>query len=368
MNFKKQWTYTGLVLIVSMIVGALSGAITGLVTSSAIDDYIREMSDQDVTLSLSQVKPDPVPGTYEEALSAVRESHSSFGYMYRNSLSGTEVSERLYTDDLVAVGVVVTSDGWVLFESEVASLVDSDDMRVSIDGEWYQPIEVIQDSRSNTVLVHIDASGLDVATFGSSESARSGDMIFVVKNNDALFVSSLVDVGVGSEVLARAEDHVGYWTLQDEFGGSLPILDSSGHVIGLTTEGVDAMPLYGVEDFIDSVLQFGEPVYSAIGAYGLDINSIVNLSEQSLESSHGFMILPPNSYTQAIVKNSPAELAGLQKNDLIVSVGGTEISEEVSLAIILERYDIDQEVVLGVVREGVLMEVVVILGDYNLLY
>jgi len=368
-TINKQWTYTGVVLIASLVVGSLAGIVSSIATNRSLDNYMQVMSDDEIILSLSQVKPDPVPGTYEEALSSVYDSYDSLVYVYLNSDVSKLESEWMYQKEALGVGVVVTSDGWILFEAQTLDGLDIADINLLINEEWYQPVEIVEDIRSNAVLVHVDASGFDAITFGSSELTRSGEMVFIVKNDSALFVSSLVDSQYYVQSMSvKAEDRAAFWQIFDDVDESLPIFDSSGHLVGFTSGGVDALPFYHVEQFIESVLSDGEPQYAAMGAYTLDIERALNADTDLLGTDHGFILVRPDIYTRALVSGSPASDAGLREHDVIVSIDAVDVSSQYTLTKALSQYSINEEITVGVMREGEYLEFILTLEDYNLLY
>ena len=368
-KIKKQWTYTGLVLIASLLVGGLAGIVSSVITNKSLDTYMEVISDEEIVLSLSQVKPDPIPGTYEEALSAVYDSYESLAYAYIKTDTSIFESEWLYQGDALGVGVVVTSDGWILFEGNVLIGLDVEDISIYINDQWYVPTEIIQDTKSNAVLVRIDSGGFEAVTFGSSKLAKSGEMVFVVKNSSALFVCPLIDTEYYiQKPSSRAESYWGFWKLQDEMDESLPIFDSYGHFIGFTNGDVDALPFYHIESFIDSVLEFGEPRYAAIGAYAINIEGAVSVDVDSLGTNHGFIIVRPDIYSWAIAYNGPAYEAGLQEHDIIVSIDGVDISSDYPLAEVLSRYSVGDEIVVGLIREAEYVEKTITLENYDLVY
>lgn len=358
---KKQWTYTGLVLIASLIAGSLAGIVSSVYTNRSMENYMQAISDEQILLTLSQVKPGPVPGTYEEALGAVNESRNSLAYIFASNDLSSAVSGWIYETDALGVGVVVTSDGWILLDGSALGGRSSSQVKIYVSGEWYESVDVVTDIRSSAILIKIDASGLDALAYGSSESMQDGQFVFAPGDDGGLYVSSLVNSQYTQDDFSRAEDYVNSWLLQDSLGASLPILDSSGGLIGFTATSEIAMPLYELEDFVNSVLEFSEAQYAALGAYIVDIERAVNVDVADLGTEDGFMI------TQ-IVYGSPAYDGGLRQGDIIASIGGAEVSSDFELAKALSRYIADEEVVIGLIRDGEHVEKTVTLGSYDLVY
>jgi len=79
----------------------------------------------------------------------------------------------------------------------------------------------------------------------------------------------------------------------------------------------------------------------------------------------GALILAPEDRVRAILRNGPAEVAGLQEGDIITALNGVKISQGLTLAEILATQDIGVTLDLEYFRDGVSTELTITLADYN---
>src|SRR3989339_1128440 len=191
---QKQITTTGIILIACVLVGALSGAIASVFTQRSLDTYLELLSDEQLVLTLSQVKPNPIPGTYEEALGRVVEAQDSLAWFYPAQEKSADPSSWGFASNSYGAGVVVTSDGWILVhDSVLPNTFSINDFSVLIAGEWYEPTEIIKDTRTEMKMVRIEASGLRVASFATSGEVQPGEFLFVLHNQEGVQVTSLLN-------------------------------------------------------------------------------------------------------------------------------------------------------------------------------
>lgn len=366
----KQITTTGIILIACILVGALAGSIASILTQRSLDAYLEVLSDEQLVLTLSQVKPTPVPGTYEESLSRVAQAQDSVAWFYPAKEKSTDPVSWIFPSDSYGAGAVITSDGWILVHNSVLpSLYSVEDFSVLIAGSWYTPIEIINDIRSDISMIRVEASGLKALSFAESSESKEGEFIFALHNQEGVQVTSLLSKEwFTSDRSQRAEDYKQYWILQDNIEEGSILFDSSGALLGVSGANKETLPIQNLTLFIESVLEGTPTIYPALGVYVISLEQGLNVDFSTLGTSHGYMVDALPGYASAFVSKSPAKIAGLQNADIIVSVGGVDVSSEYPLAKSLERYNVGEDVIVGVMREGSYQEFTVTLGEYNLLY
>lgn len=65
------------------------------------------------------------------------------------------------------------------------------------------------------------------------------------------------------------------------------------------------------------------------------------------------------------IKDMPAKMAGVQEWDVIVSLGGEKLTKENSLKKILQKYNMGETLVLGIVRDGEMLSISLQLGEQH---
>lgn len=143
-----------------------------------------------------------------------------------------------------------------------------------------------------------------------------------------------------------------------------PLLSSSGRVLGVVTaldeEGENlgfAIPSLYLAPLVKSFLTHGEirKPYMGIRYVTLDKSMA---ETYGLSNENGAYILSAGS-TPAVAPGSPAEKAGIQERDIIVSVNGTKLTNHVALSDALSLYRNGETVTLQIIRNGTSMVVTV---------
>jgi S1-C subfamily serine protease len=134
-----------------------------------------------------------------------------------------------------------------------------------------------------------------------------------------------------------------------EEGG--PVLDASGGLLGISTFGPRGRVLVIPSTTVESVL---EPLLSKgrveRGWLGLALQPV--LVPEALQSEAG---QPRGLMIMGVSKDGPAAQAGVQLGDILVSVGGENVSRPVMLAQRLGPESVGQQIELRLIRAGKLV-------------
>lgn len=144
---------------------------------------------------------------------------------------------------------------------------------------------------------------------------------------------------------------------QGNSGG--PLINTNGEVIGINTAIIFgaqnigfAIPINWAKKDIEDILKYGKIERPYLGLRYVMVNK--KLKEQyNLSSDCGALVVSdhlPNS--QAVIKGSPAEKAGLKENDLIIEINGKKLSEKVELADLIQEFKVGDEIELTLLRNG----------------
>ncbi len=346
---KSRWTIWGTFMLLAIFAGALSGMIATVFTNASLERYLESLNISESFLTISQVKPDPVPGTYEEALAIVQEAGWS-GSVLAVPVGGGILD----SSDAYGVGVVVTSDGWLLFGKETLAKVANPEaqMEIWVDGELYEITTIVNDSRSDLSLVRVNAFGLDAIAFGDSQNFEGGELLFGIPNLQNLWVSSLLDAAARDDLNSiPAEDYATHWLLQDLPSSAMPLLDTAGELVGFTHSDGSVTPFNQIAPFITSVLRVEEATYAGLGVYTLDLSAALSSIEGLDSDQGGALVVAPAYRASAVLRGSPADVAGIEDADVIIAVNGTLISAKSSLADLLSNYAPEDQATLEVLRE-----------------
>ena len=340
--FSSPLTAIALTIIVSTCVAIVATVII----NDSLDQYAQRLGQEEDVLRISQERPDPLPGSYEEALVYVKEQAGDRVFV-TYAQAGVDLTER----DVLAVGAVVTSDGWVLIAGSDATQVGRS---AWIDGVAYDIDEVI--SIEYVTLAHVaEATGLIPFSFGVSDEVAVGEYIFGFGALDRFFVTTLIDgQSIGASCARSCADYEqsAYWLLQDDVSDAL-IVNAAGDLVAVSYESA-VYPIHYSIPWLQSTIR-GEEY--TIPRLGISVRWLDALLVTSVDRTSGALV-------QSVHDDASVFVVG----DVITRVGNRSIDANTPIAETFLGYDVGDTVTVTFIRDGEAQEVdVELLGD-NLVY
>ena len=261
-------------------------------------------------------------------------------------------------------GMIITSDGEVITNNHVIELYVQGGDTGSITVTEYGQTKALPstlvgyDQTKDVALLKItNASNLPTVTFGNSGKAVVGDAVVAIGNALGLSagtptVTQGIVSALGRSVTAGGEG-TQTETLQNliqtdaainagNSGG--PLIDTAGQVIAMNTavagtssDGTSsqnigfAIPIAQVESLLPE-LQKGGQAGSGGGYLGVDITTLT----PALRQQYGFTPTT-GAVILSVVSGSPAAKAGLVQGDVIVNIGGTDITSAEDLQKVIQN-------------------------------
>jgi serine protease Do len=283
-----------------------------------------------------------------------------------------------YETEGAGTGFIISSDGIIVTNRHVIPRGTTSVTVTLSDGTQLTDVEVIgRTADSDTLDIAFikikDAKGknLTVAKIGDSSLMEVGDRVIAIGNALGQFdntVTSGILSGYGRDI--EASDGSGasasVESLQNLFqtdaainpgnsGG--PLMNLSGEVIGINVAVAEAqnigfaIPINDVKGLIASVQKNGKLERPYLGVRYVSVTDDVAYF-YNLSTKRGAYIAPTENGQPSIIKDSPADKAGLKEKDIIIKINDTAIDEKNSLISILGRFAVGDEVTLTVIRDG----------------
>lgn len=270
-------------------------------------------------------------------------------------------------------GFIVSEDGLIVTNRHVVSDEDAHYSVLMNDGTSYEVEVLARDQMLDVaVLKIIDLPSdvkLDYLSFGDSENLKLGEKVVAIGNALAEFRNS-VSVGVISG-LARsivASDEFGRSESLDQViqtdaainpgnsGG--PLLNIKGEVIGVnvaTSRGADnigfALPAHVVAGVVLSVKEHGKIVRPFLGVRYTMLTEQLR-KNNNIEVKYGALVVRgKNPDELAVMPGSPADLAGIVENDIILEIDGEKLDKK-DLATILRSKQVDDTITVKFLHKG----------------
>ncbi len=266
-------------------------------------------------------------------------------------------------------GFVVSSDGLVITNKHVVSDEDASYTVLANDGKKYEAEVLARDPVQDLAVVKMKGAPADLQSLklGDSDSVKLGQTAIAIGNALGEFRNT-VSVGIVSG-LSRAIDASGGGTVEHLEGliqtdaainpgnSGGPLLNLKGEVIGINTavaQGAEnigfAIPINKAKRDIESVKKTGKISVPYLGVRYLIITPEL-AKRDKLPVDEGVLVRGGED-GPAVVPDSPAAKAGIQTEDIIVSLNGEEITADRSLASLIQKYAVGDAVRIKIVRSG----------------
>jgi serine protease Do len=262
-------------------------------------------------------------------------------------------------------GVIITPEGHVVTNHHVAG--HATQLICTLSNREEIPAELIATDPSTDIsiikLLPEDGRSFPVATFGDSDALKVGDSVLAMGSPMALSQSVTLGIVSNTEMVMPRRMGVGSFWLDGEdvgglvrwiahdafiFGGNSggPLIDMNGKIVGINEISfalAGAIPGNLVKGVAESLLEFGKVERSWLG---MMIQPLFKTQSESM-----------GAFITGTVKGSPAEDAGVQSGDILLSLNGTptraRFDEDMPiLNKLLSELPIGQEIALIISRDG----------------
>jgi serine protease DegQ len=264
-------------------------------------------------------------------------------------------------------GVIVSEQGLILTNNHVVALADEIEIALS-DGRKMSAKVVGTDPDTDLALIKIEADNLPAITFASSDKLNVGDVVLAIGN--PFGVGQTVTQGI---ISALGRNHLGINTFENfiqtdasinpgNSGGAL--IDTEGNLVGINSAiysrsggsmGIGfAIPATLARQVMDQIATQGNVTRGWIGIEAQDITP---------ELADSFKLkLIQGALVAGVLKDGPAERAGLRAGDVLLTIEGKQISDTSSMLNLIAALTPNQKAKLKIARAETTMDVVVLIG------
>lgn len=269
-------------------------------------------------------------------------------------------------------GFILTSDGYIVTNYHVVEGAESIKV-TTYDNNAYDAKLVGYDESNDIAVLKVEAKNLKPVVIGNSDNMNVGDSVVAIGNPLGELTFSLTSGAVSALNRNITIENTAMTLIQTDCainsgnsGGAL--FNSHGEVIGITNakysssgrnsgSSIDnigfAIPMNSVYGIVTSIIEKGyiEKVY-----IGVSVSSYSNSRKNnSGENVQGLVV-------ESVVKDGPAEEAGLEAGDIITALDGEKITVSSELTTMLAKHSAGDVVTLTVIRDGETLKIEVKLG------
>lgn len=267
-------------------------------------------------------------------------------------------------------GFFISSDGLLVTNRHVVNDKNAEYTVLTNDGETYDAKVLARDTTFDIAVLKVEEKGFAYLEFGNSDKVKPGQTVIAIGNALTEFQNS-VSVGVVSGLSRSivAGDAFGRSELLEgviqtdaainpgNSGG--PLLDLNSKVIGVNVavqRGAEnigfALAGNTVKTIVASVQEHGEIIKPYLGIRYITITERLR-EKNNLPVAHGALVARGETREDlAVIPGSPADIAGIVENDIILAIDGTKIERGASLSALIRQKQVGQAVTLTILRHG----------------
>ena len=334
-----------------------------LITSEPAPIVIKQVSPETLstsksTYSLAAKKAMPsVVNIFTSSKVAAAGPHQEFrdDPLFRHFFGDQLDNEDNQPDNSLGSGVIVSETGLILTNNHVIASADEIEIAMA-DGRKLSAKVVGTDPETDLAVIKVDAENLPAITFAASEKVAVGDVVLAIGN--PFGVGQTVTQGI---VSGLARNHLGINTYEDfiqtdasinpgNSGGAL--IDVDGNLVGINSVifsksggsmGIGfAIPANLAKQVMEQIANKGSVTRGWIGIEAQDITP--ELAESfKLDKAQGSLIA-------GVLKNSPADAAGIKAGDVLLAINDKEVIDSGSMLNLIAVLKPNEKAVLKIAR------------------
>lgn len=320
---------------------------------------------QEILLSYSQLVKKTAPAVVniyskkrvKVASSSIFMDDPFFRNFFGDNIFDGGVKERIQSS--LGSGVIIKNNGFVITSNHV--IEGSEEIKVALnDRREYDAKIVVADKKTDLALLKLTAKDINLPylELADSDKIEVGDLVLAIGN--PFNVGQTVTSGIVS-ALSRSAEGVGNYQFfiqtdaainPGNSGGAL--VNSLGQLVGINTailsksggsNGIGfAIPANMVRAIIENSNKEGKILRPWFGA---TMQPITQEIANSLD-----LKFPNGALVKQVIKDSPADEAGLKVADLIIAIDGHKIEDERELNYRIATYKIGTVAKISLIRES----------------
>ena len=266
----------------------------------------------------------------------------------------------------LGTGFIVAKNGYIVTNEHVSGSKNSTCYVTLEDGRDYEANVVWADAEMDMSVIKINADNLPYLNLGDSDKIKIAEPVYAIGNPIGYEFQRTVTSGIisGLDRTIKIEDDDKNYYMEDliqtdatinpgNSGG--PLIDKEGNVLGInsikitTAEGIGfAIPINIIKPIVEKLKNNGEFNAATLGIFAYDKDVIPYINQElnkNIKLNNGI-------YVAEVIRNSPAEKAGIQKGDVLIGIDGITIDKMSELRIYIYEKEIGDEVRIKYIRNN----------------
>jgi len=269
-------------------------------------------------------------------------------------------------------GVIVDTDGVILTNNHVVAGADEIKVRLA-DGREFKAKVKGADKQTDLAVITIDADNLQSLQLGDSDKSRVGELVLAIgsplnPNLDHTVTNGIISgkgrSGVG---LNHYEDFIQTDAAINPGNSGGALVNMKGELIGINAAiasksggfmGIGfAVPVNLARKVMRDLIENGKVTRGWLGVYIQNVSSEM-AKALDLKAAKGVIV-------SKVQMDSPADKAGLQEEDVILTFNGKTVDNNVALSTWVAGASPGDKIELGILRSGDAKTITVTLGELD---
>lgn len=273
--------------------------------------------------------------------------------------------------------IIDAENGYVLTAAHVIEDVDEAIVHLP-DGRDFKATDFLYDTQTDVGLVQIDFGDekLPEVPLGDSDAARVGDWVLAMGSPLGKALANSVSAGIvsgksrKSGILGKLgiEDFIQTDAVINRGNSGGPLVNMDGEIIGINSNIISqsgfnaglgfAVPSNIAKDVVQKLIKDGVVVR---GWLGVTVAPLESLADQKIEIPD-YVKENGGAYVADILKDGPADDAGIKTGDFIVGLDGQNVSDSAEMIKIISSMEPETKVKCLIIRDGKKKNITATLG------
>ena len=264
----------------------------------------------------------------------------------------------------LGTGFIVSQDGYIVTNEHVSGKKNETCYVTLEDGRNFNAKVIWADNDIDLSIIKINTNSLNFIELGDSDNAKIAQTVYAIGNPIGIEFERTVTKGIISgtnrTIKLEEEDKTSYMedliqtdaTINPGNSGG-PLINEKGEVIGIncvkitSAEGIGfAIPVNIIKPIVEILKQTGQYEQATLGVFAYDKNIIPYINQESIIQTK----LDSGVYVTNIIKNSPAEKAGIKQGDIITKIDETKLEKMSQLRRLVYSKTVGEEVSITYIR------------------
>ena len=275
-----------------------------------------------------------------------------------NSIFGQYVSQG------AGSGVIISKDGYIVTNQHVSGEKNSTCYVTLENGKNYKASVVWSDTDLDLSIIKINVKNLGYLHLGDSDKIKVAEQVYAIGNPIGFefqrTVTSGIISGLNRTIKLEEDGKTSYMedliqtdaTINPGNSGG-PLINKNGEVLGINSvkitsaEGIGfAVPINIIKPIIEKLASKGGYITPTLGVFAYD-KSMVPYINQELDQN---IKLDKGIYVADVIKNSPAEKAGMKRGDIILEIDQIELEKMLDLRKYIYEKEVGERVNIKYIR------------------